>query len=68
MKELKKYCRNDVKMTLLVLLYLLEHKKVYMDGEEKSFTMEEFLELGQKPLRKEDQKKEEKPERQNNLF
>lgn len=44
LEEFKKYCKNDVRMTALVLLYLLHYKKINMEGEEVYFTMEDFLE------------------------
>jgi hypothetical protein len=43
----KKYCKNDVKMTMLLFLYLLKYKKLYDEGEEISFTDEEILKYGQ---------------------
>lgn len=44
LEEFKKYCKNDVRMTALVLLYLLNYKKIFIDGEEKDFSIDEFLE------------------------
>jgi len=44
LEEFKKYCKNDVRMTALVLLYLLHYKKINMEGEEVYFTIEDFLE------------------------
>jgi hypothetical protein len=43
MKELKKYCRNDVKMTLLTFLYLLDYLSLYRDGEQTDFTLEDLV-------------------------
>ena len=45
LKEFKKYCKNDVKMTLLVLIYLLKYQKVDMDNEEYEYSPEDFLQL-----------------------
>lgn len=44
LEEFKKYCKNDVRMTALVLLYLLHYKKINMEGDEVYFTLEDFLE------------------------
>lgn len=44
LEEFKKYCKNDVRMTALVLLYLLHYKKINMEGDEMHFTLEDFLE------------------------
>ena len=43
MEELKQYCKNDVRMTALVLLYLMYFKKVFMEGEEVTFTLEDVV-------------------------
>ncbi len=44
LEEFKKYCKNDVRMTALVLLYLLHYKKIFMETDEIEFTLEDFLE------------------------
>lgn len=44
LEEFKKYCKNDVRMTALVLLYLLHYKKISMEGDEIQFSIEDFLE------------------------
>ena len=44
LEEFKKYCKNDVRMTALVLLYLLHYKKIFMENDEIEFTLEDFLE------------------------
>lgn len=41
----KDYCKNDVRMTVLVLLYLLHFKKVAIDEEELHFEINDFLKL-----------------------
>ncbi|HRX64219.1 MAG TPA: ribonuclease H-like domain-containing protein [Candidatus Absconditabacterales bacterium] len=41
--EFKKYCKNDVRMTAFILLYLLHFKKIYIEGEEKTFDIKEFV-------------------------
>lgn len=44
LEEFKKYCKNDVRMTALVMFYFLHFKKIFMDGEEFTFSLEEFVE------------------------
>ncbi len=43
LRIVKKYCKNDVRITLGVFLYLLEHKKIHIEGESKEFTLEEMI-------------------------
>lgn len=43
LEEFKIYCKNDVRMTALLMLYLLHFKKVFIEWEEKSFDEEWFL-------------------------
>jgi hypothetical protein len=45
LEEFKIYCKNDVRMTALLMLYLLHFKKVFIEWEEKSFDEEDFLNL-----------------------
>ena len=45
LKKIQEYCKNDVRMTALVLLYLLHFKKVDMDNEDFSFEIPEFIKL-----------------------
>ncbi len=52
MKELKKYCRNDVKMTLLTFLYLMEYLSIYREGEQNDFTLEDLVTKSQKKNKK----------------
>ena len=47
LEAVKKSCKNDVKMTLLLFLYLLKYKKLYDEGEEITFTDEDILKYGQ---------------------
>ena len=42
-EEFKKYCKNDVRMTALVMFYFLHYQKIFIDDEEFVFTMEDFL-------------------------
>lgn len=52
LNEFKKYCKNDVKMTALVLLYMLHYKKMFIDNKEYTYTIEEFIRLASKQREK----------------
>ena len=43
LNDFKKYCKNDVRMTTLVLLYLLHFKKMFLEGKEITYTIDDFL-------------------------
>lgn len=43
LEEFKKYCKNDVRMTALVMFYFLHFKKIFHDGEGFSYTIEDFV-------------------------
>lgn len=45
LKKIQAYCKNDVRMTALVLLYLLTFKKVDLDNEEFKFDIQQFIKL-----------------------
>ena len=45
LKKIQEYCKNDVRMTALVLLYLLHFQKVDMDNEDYTFNTQKFIEL-----------------------
>ena len=51
LKKIQEYCKNDVRMTALVLLYLLHFKKVDMDNEDYTFDIQKVIELSQ-PIEK----------------
>ena len=51
LKKIQEYCKNDVRMTALVLLYLLHFQKVDMDNEDYTFNTQRFIELS-KPSEK----------------
>lgn len=51
LKKIQEYCKNDVRMTALVLLYLLHFQKVDMDNEDYIFDTKKFIELA-KPTEK----------------
>lgn len=40
----KDYCKNDVKITMLVLFYLLNFQKLHIDEEEITYDLQDFLE------------------------
>lgn len=46
-KKVQEYCKNDVRMTALVLLYLLNFKKVDIDNEDYTFDIQKLIELSQ---------------------
>lgn len=45
LKKIQEYCKNDVRMTALVLLYLLNFKKVDIDNEDYTFDIQKLIEL-----------------------
>jgi len=65
LEEFKKYCKNDVRMTAFVLLYLLHFKKIFIDDKEITFTIEDFIKLA-KPKSK--IKNEETPFTKKSIF
>jgi len=42
LEEFKKYCKNDVRMTMLIFLYFMHFKKLFIEGEEITFTLEDL--------------------------
>lgn len=48
-KTFKEYCKNDVKMTLLVLLYLMHYQKISLDEQEFSFSLDDLIRLWSQP-------------------
>lgn len=46
LSTVKSYCKNDVKMTFLVFLYLLKYQKLLLDGTEIIFNDKELQEFG----------------------
>ncbi len=45
LRVVKKYCKNDVRITLGVFLYLLEHKKVHIEWDTKTFELQDLIKL-----------------------
>jgi hypothetical protein len=43
METFKQYCKNDVRMTALVFLYLMHYQKVFIEGEEITFDLEDII-------------------------
>ena len=43
LEEFKLYCKNDVRMTALVTFYLLHYQKIFIEGDAKEFSLEDFL-------------------------
>jgi hypothetical protein len=43
LRKVKKYCRNDVHITLWVFLALLKHKKIHVEGKMYEFWLEDIL-------------------------
>lgn len=42
LEEFKKYCKNDVRMTMLVFLYLMHFKKLFIEWDEIAFTLQDL--------------------------
>lgn len=55
LKTIQEYCKNDVRMTTLVLLYLLHFKKVDLDNEEYMFDLEQFINFSKPQEKKKNQ-------------
>lgn len=43
METFKQYCKNDVRMTALVFLYLMHYQKVFIEWEEITFDLEDII-------------------------
>ncbi len=54
LEEFKKYCKNDVRMTALVMFYFLHFKKLFIEVEEFDFTIEEFVQKSNHNLSEEE--------------
>lgn len=52
LEKVKKYCKNDVKMTLWILLYFIKYQEFYIDWEKVEFSIEEFVELASRDRNK----------------
>lgn len=44
LNEIKKYCKNDVRMTALLFMYFLYFKKIYIDEQEYLYDIPTFIE------------------------
>lgn len=52
--KVKNYCKNDVKMTLWVLLYILEYKKLCLDDIVYDFDEEHLVQISNKERKSKD--------------
>ncbi len=68
LEEFKKYCKNDVRMTLMVLLYLLHFKKIDMDEHEYTYSIEQFVQLSNKKQTTKEEKKSQDTTIQQSIF
>jgi hypothetical protein len=55
LEEFKKYCKNDVRMTALVFIYLMHFKKLFIEGEEITFTIEDLVEKSRNEVKESSQ-------------
>ena len=46
LSKVKKYCKNDVHITLGVFLALLKHKKIHVEGKMYEFGLEDIIQKG----------------------
>jgi len=51
LEEFKKYCKNDVRMTMLVFLYFMHFKKLFIEWEEITFSLEDLVEQSRKEIK-----------------
>lgn len=51
LEEFKKYCKNDVRMTMLVFLYLMHFKKLFLEWDEITFTLEDVEERSRQEVK-----------------
>ncbi len=51
LEEFKKYCKNDVRMTALVFLYLMHFQKLFIEGQEITFTLTELVEKSHQEIK-----------------
>ncbi len=54
LEDYKKYCKNDVRITALSLLYLLHFKKVFIEGDEILFDIPDLVKKWKSNLQKSD--------------
>ena len=55
-EEAKKYCKNDVRMTALVLLYFLHFQKLFVEGEEITFGINDLIEKWRQEIKEDTSK------------
>jgi len=54
LEKVKRYCKNDVKMTLLVFLYVMYYKELHHDDTTSSYTTTDIIEKSQKVIKRND--------------
>ena len=59
LNKVKKYCKNDVEITLGMFLYLLSNQKIHIEGDTKEFTIAELIEYGQMKMKRDRTKEDE---------
>jgi hypothetical protein len=43
LRKIQEYCKNDVRMTTLLFLYLVHFKKLYIEGVEYTYDIPTFI-------------------------
>lgn len=51
LESFKKYCKNDVRMTMLIFLYFMHFKKLFIEGDEITFTLEDLVERSRQEIK-----------------
>lgn len=51
LEEFKKYCKNDVRMTMLIFLYFMHFKKLFIEGEEITFTLQDLIDKSHQEIK-----------------
>lgn len=51
LEEFKRYCKNDVRMTMLVFLYFMHFKKLFIEGDEIVFSLEDLVERSRQEIK-----------------
>jgi hypothetical protein len=65
LEKVKNYCKNDVRMTLGILLYLIANKKFFLDWKEYEYDLETFIKYAST---KREEKNKDGKENMNKLF
>ena len=51
LEKVKRYCKNDVKMTLEVFLYIMYYQELHHDEQTHSYTLEDIVARSQKVIK-----------------